>query len=129
MRIARALILSSLIPLPGAAVLGIGMGYRSASGLGQFVLMWSILLCPLVVALELGGYFVGNRLGLTALWHFAFGGCLAGLAFSLAWFGPLHPAQGDSTLLPTIVLSAIAGAIGTATAVTFWHLAVRERAV
>ena len=128
MRIARALILSPLVPLLGVAVVGIGMGYRSVSGLGQFVFMWAIFLYPLVVALALGAYFVGSRLGLRSLSHFAFGGFFAGLVLTLGWIGPIHPAQGRSPLLPTIAFCAVAGAIGAGTAWVFWHLAVRERA-
>ena len=129
MRIVRALILSPLVPFLGVAVVAIGMGYGSVSEIGQFVLIWAIVLYPLVIALALGGWFAGRRLGLSAPWHFAWGGLLAGLALSLGWFGPLQPAQGGSPLVPTIVFSALVGTIGTVTVVILRHLAVRERAV
>ena len=48
MRVTRALLLSSLVPLAAVAVVGVGLGCRSITDLGAFVLMWAIFILPLV---------------------------------------------------------------------------------
>jgi hypothetical protein len=128
MRIARALILSPLVPLLGVAVIGIGMGCRSAMELGQFVVMWAIVFYPLVIALALGADIAARQLGCNGFWHFALGGFLVGSILSLSWFGLVSPADGGSVVIHTVVVGAISGGIGTATAVVFWRLAVQDRA-
>lgn len=120
MRFMRALLLPPLIPLAAVAVVGVGLGYRSVADLGAFVLMWAIFIYPLVVALALGGYLVGRRLGLGRLWHFALGGFLAGSVLCGGWF--------YGTPLWFVALASVAGgAVGAASAAIVWHQAVRER--
>ena len=63
MRVTRALLLSSLVPLAAVAVVGVGLGCRSITDLGAFVLMWAIFILPLVVALALCGYLARRRFG------------------------------------------------------------------
>jgi hypothetical protein len=126
MRIARALVLASLVPFLGIGVLGVGVGYRSLFGLGQFVLVWACVLCPLVVAIALAAYFIGPRVGLEARWHFSLGGLLAGSALAIGWF--FYPMHNNFPVLPGVAVCGIAGAVGATTGVVFWRLAVAERA-
>jgi len=129
MRVARALVLSPLVPLVAVAALGVAAGYRSVSGLAGFLLMWAAVMYPLVVALGLAGHLANRRFGCKAAWQFGWAGLLIGSLFGALWFGLLRSADGELLFWPTMAFAGTAGATGAATALVFWGLAVRERAV
>ena len=128
MRILLALVLCPLIPLLGSAALGIGLGYRSVVGLGQYVLLWAVVVYPLVAALALGAHALSRWLGLRACWPFWLGGFLVGVLLAFAYFGPLRPVGGGSPVLPTAVFCGVAGVLASAALAVYWRLVLGARA-
>lgn len=124
-RMARALLVTTLVPLLGIAVLGIGLGYRTPSTLGVFVLAWAVVLVPFVVVVAIGSSLAAARLGCTARWHFALGGFLIASLLAVGWLGPLDQIDRGSPTLLTLWLAVLSGVVGSATAVVFWRLAIR----